>query len=121
MVRKAVSIVLIIIGLATAAEVAFYYSQYSRVHKVIESGLIEENIDQSKGLMALASGYNSYDSMARREKFYFLFALIIAILMAAFGGALLLNKPRVQNDPQLDYLYGEGESQDSNQSERWRF
>lgn len=120
MVRRAVSIVMIIIGLATVIEVTFYYSEYSRMHKVIESGLIEENIDQSKGLMALASGYKSYDSMVRREKFYFLSALIIAILMAAFGGALLLIKPRIQNDPQLDYLYGEDESQDSNQSERWR-
>ena len=120
MVRKIISIALIIIGLAITVKVAFYHSEYSRTHKVLDSGLIEEDLDPSKGLIALASGFNSHSSMVKREKSYFLFALLIGIIMAVFGGTLLLSKPKVRSVIQLDYLYGDGEYQDENKFERWR-
>ena len=41
MVRKTPSIVLIIMGLVITAEVALYFSEYSRMHKVFESCFIE--------------------------------------------------------------------------------
>jgi hypothetical protein len=121
MVRKIVSIVLIIFGLVTAAEAAFYFSEYSRTQKVVEKGLLGQDMEESKSLIAKASGHNSYDSMVNRDMLYFVIALAIAVLMAASGVALLIFNPKVKDDLQFNYLYGEGDSQDDNQSERWRF
>ena len=121
MFRKIVSIVLIILGLATGAEAAFYFLQYSRTQKVIEKGLFGYDTEESKSLIAKTSGYDSYDSMVKREKMHFYIAFAIAILMSGSGIALLVFNPRIKNDLQFDYLYDECESFDNNPPKRWRF
>ena len=121
MIRKIVSIILIILGLLTAAEAAFHFLQYSRTQKVVEKGLLGHDTEEAKSLIAKTSGYRSYDSMVKREMLYFKFALAIAVLLTASGLALLIINPKVKNNLQFDYLYDECESFDQNQSKRWRF